>query len=59
MAVDELMNLIMSWEMEPTRRGALVRAIQDDPQGDPVLQAERLSMLGLAATREFKGEPPR
>ncbi|MFE7776551.1 hypothetical protein ACFU5O_22225 [Streptomyces sp. NPDC057445] len=59
MATDDLLNVIMSWESEDSRRGALVRALKSDHLHSPVLQAQRLAMLGLAAEREFTGVPPR
>ncbi|KQX77631.1 hypothetical protein AB0K86_06150 [Streptomyces clavifer] len=53
MPTDTLLRLIMSWESEDTHRGALVRALKSDHLHDPVLQAQRLAMLGLKAERQF------
>ncbi|MFG2739161.1 hypothetical protein ACGFY0_03695 [Streptomyces chartreusis] len=54
MSADDMLKVIMSWESEDSHRGALVRAFKTNHLDSPVLQAQRLAMLGLAAERHVK-----
>ncbi|WP_330247128.1 hypothetical protein OHA33_33100 [Streptomyces sp. NBC_00562] len=54
MAADEMITIIMSWADEQSHRGRLVRAFQSDMGHDPLLQDQRLAMLGIHAEKQAK-----